>query len=114
MADMKPRHVATLALVGWCLMAPPLPHLNTHAVHKDTAAALRGWKMLGASLPRRNARPRQPMGTVHRQRRPHASRKNSAAADLGASCYRVKICGGPPLIDVEFRPLTPDSMTFLT
>ena len=56
MADMKPRHVATLALVGWCLMAPPLPHLNTHAVHKDTAAALRGWKMLGASLPRRNAR----------------------------------------------------------
>jgi hypothetical protein len=44
MAGMCPRHVAALALVGWYLMVPPLPHLNTHAVNKDTAAALRGWK----------------------------------------------------------------------
>jgi hypothetical protein len=43
---MKPRHAAALALVVWYLMQPPLPHLNTHAVHKDTAAALRGWKMV--------------------------------------------------------------------
>jgi hypothetical protein len=46
MGSMCPRHVAALALVGWYLMQPPLPHLNTHAVHKDTAAALRGWKMV--------------------------------------------------------------------
>ena len=39
---MRPRHAAALALVVWYLMAPPLPHLNTPAVHKDTAAALRG------------------------------------------------------------------------
>jgi hypothetical protein len=43
---MCPRHVAALVLVDWCLMQPPLPHLNTHVVHKDTAAALRGWKMV--------------------------------------------------------------------
>ena len=41
---MTPRHAAAFALVGWYLMRPPLPHLNTHAVHKDSAAALRGWK----------------------------------------------------------------------
>jgi hypothetical protein len=46
MADMKPRHAAALALVVWYLMAPPLPHVDTHAVHKDAAAALRGWKMV--------------------------------------------------------------------
>jgi hypothetical protein len=41
---MCPRQVGALALVVWYLMQPPLPHLNTHAVHKDSAAALRGWK----------------------------------------------------------------------
>jgi hypothetical protein len=43
---MKPRHAVALALVVWYLMRPPLPHLNTHAVQKDTAAALREWKMV--------------------------------------------------------------------
>ena len=41
---MCPRQVGALALVVWHLMQPPVPHLNTHAVHKDSAAALRGWK----------------------------------------------------------------------
>jgi hypothetical protein len=45
-ARMKARHAAALALVVWYLMRPPLPHLSTHAVHKDTAATLRGWKMV--------------------------------------------------------------------
>jgi hypothetical protein len=43
---MCPRQVGALALVVWYLMRPPLPHLNSHPVHKDTAAALRGWKMV--------------------------------------------------------------------
>ena len=58
--NMKSRHAAALALVVWYLMRPPLPHLYTYAVHKDTAAALRGWKMGRSSLPRRNARPTAP------------------------------------------------------
>jgi hypothetical protein len=41
---MHLRHVAALALVSWYLMTPPLPHLKPPTVHKDTAAALRGWK----------------------------------------------------------------------
>jgi hypothetical protein len=40
MAAMKLRHAATLAMVVWYLMQLPLPHLNTHAVHKDSAATL--------------------------------------------------------------------------
>ena len=40
---MKPRHAAALALVGWYLMRPPLPHLNAHATHTDTAASLSRW-----------------------------------------------------------------------
>jgi len=43
---MCPRQVGALALVVWYLMQPPVPHLNPHAVHKDSAAALRGWKMV--------------------------------------------------------------------
>ena len=46
MADVKPRDAAALALVSWYLMTPPLPHLKPPAVHKDTDAALRGWKMV--------------------------------------------------------------------
>jgi hypothetical protein len=37
MADMKPRYAAALALVGWYLMMPPLPHLNAHAIHVAAA-----------------------------------------------------------------------------
>ncbi len=48
MTDMKPSHAAAFALVVWYLMRPPLPHLNPHAVHKDTAGALRGWKRVGS------------------------------------------------------------------
>ena len=69
---MKSRHAAALALVVWYLMRPPLPHLYTYAVHKDTAAALRGWKM-GRSFPTQKeceAHRANPWGTVRRQRRP--------------------------------------------
>jgi len=40
---MKPRYAATLALVVWYLMRPPLPHLNAHAIHTDTAAPVSRW-----------------------------------------------------------------------
>ena len=35
---MKLPSAAALALVGWYLMRPPLPHLNAHATRTDTAA----------------------------------------------------------------------------
>jgi hypothetical protein len=40
---MKPRYAAALALVVWYLIRPPLPHLNAHATHTDTAAPLSRW-----------------------------------------------------------------------
>ncbi len=46
MACMKLGHAATLALAVWYLMTPPLPHLKPPTVHKDSDAALRGWKMV--------------------------------------------------------------------
>jgi hypothetical protein len=46
MAGMKPHHGATLALVVWYLMTPPLPHLKPPAAHKDTDPPLREWKMV--------------------------------------------------------------------
>jgi hypothetical protein len=41
------RHAAALALVGWYLMRPPLPHLNAHATNTDTAASLSRWVVVG-------------------------------------------------------------------
>jgi hypothetical protein len=46
MAGMKPLNAAALALVSWYLMTPPLPQLKPPAAHKDTDAALRGWKIV--------------------------------------------------------------------
>ena len=40
---MKLRQATALTLVGWCLMRPPLPHLNAHAIHVAAAAPLSGW-----------------------------------------------------------------------
>jgi hypothetical protein len=40
---MKPRYAAALALVVWYLMRPPLPHLNAHATHTDTATSVSRW-----------------------------------------------------------------------
>jgi hypothetical protein len=37
---MKPRHAAALALVGWCLMLPPMV-----GGHTDTSAPLNSWRM---------------------------------------------------------------------
>src|SRR5258707_489642 len=90
MTDMKPSHAAAFALVVWYLMRPPLPHLNPHAVHKDTAGALRGWKRVG-ELPYpegMRGSPRQPMGTVRRLRRPAPERK--IANDRTGSTSRVR------------------------
>jgi hypothetical protein len=44
---MKLRHPATLALVVWYLMRPPLPHLNAHSIRVDPAAPLARWKIAG-------------------------------------------------------------------
>jgi len=38
---------AALALVGWYLMRPPLPHLKAHATRTDTAAPLSRWTIIG-------------------------------------------------------------------
>jgi len=43
MAGMKFRHAVALVLVIWYLMRPPLPHLNTHAVHTHGASPLSRW-----------------------------------------------------------------------
>ncbi|MFZ1120710.1 MAG: hypothetical protein WAN81_10825 [Candidatus Binataceae bacterium] len=43
MAGMKFRHAVVLVLVIWYLMRPPLPHLNTHAVHTHGASPLSRW-----------------------------------------------------------------------
>ena len=40
---MKFRHVVALVLVIWYLMRPPLPRLNTHAVHTHGASPLSRW-----------------------------------------------------------------------
>ena len=40
---MKLRQATALMLVGWCLMRPPLPHLNAHAIFVAAAAPLSGW-----------------------------------------------------------------------
>jgi hypothetical protein len=89
---MFPRHVAALALVGWYLMRPPLPHLNTHAVHKDTAAALRGWKMVRRFPTQKECRPTAPTrGNGASPPTTRASRKNSdeQAARGGGSALRL-------------------------
>jgi hypothetical protein len=44
---MKPRHVAALALVGWYLMRPPLPHLSVPARRMDPATHLARWTIVG-------------------------------------------------------------------
>jgi hypothetical protein len=66
----------------------------THAVHKDTAAARREWKMVRSFLPRRNARPTAPThGNGASPPTIRASRKNSdeqAAGGRGLPCgYRA-------------------------
>jgi len=43
MAGMKFHHVVPVVLVIWYLMRPPLPHLDTHAVHTHTASPLSRW-----------------------------------------------------------------------
>jgi hypothetical protein len=43
MAGMKFRHAVALVLVIWYLMRPPLPDLNTHAVHTHGASPLSRW-----------------------------------------------------------------------
>ncbi len=43
---MKLQHAAALALVGWYLIRPPLPHLNAHDSHTDTAAPLSRWTVV--------------------------------------------------------------------
>ena len=40
---MNLRQAIGLTLVGWCLIRPPLPHLNAHAINAETAAPLSGW-----------------------------------------------------------------------
>jgi hypothetical protein len=47
MAAMRLRYTAALALAVWYLMRPPLPHLNPHAFHADTAARLARWIIVG-------------------------------------------------------------------
>ena len=37
---MKVQHTTALALIGWYLMRPPLPHLNAHATNTNTEASL--------------------------------------------------------------------------
>jgi hypothetical protein len=32
---MKVQHTTLLALIGWYLKRPPLPHLNVHATNKS-------------------------------------------------------------------------------
>ena len=44
MADMKPRHAAALALVGWYLMMPPLGSDG----RPDDSAPLPQWKIRGS------------------------------------------------------------------
>jgi hypothetical protein len=34
---MKRRHAAALVMMGWYMMRSPLPHLNPHAFHANTA-----------------------------------------------------------------------------
>jgi hypothetical protein len=45
MATMKPRHAATLALLGWYLMIPPLTQKgpDTFGLPPDTSAPLSKW-----------------------------------------------------------------------
>jgi hypothetical protein len=50
---MCPRQVGALALVVWYLMQPPLPDLNTHAVHKTAPQLCGDGRGLEASLPTR-------------------------------------------------------------
>ena len=40
---MKLQHTIALALIGWYLMRPPLPHLNAHAATTGTPASLSQW-----------------------------------------------------------------------
>ncbi len=40
---MKLQHTIALALIGWYLMRPPLPHLNAHAATTGTPASLSRW-----------------------------------------------------------------------
>jgi hypothetical protein len=46
---MNLHHAVALALVGWYLMRPPLPDLNAHAIHKNTAPLSR-WTVIGTFL----------------------------------------------------------------
>jgi hypothetical protein len=43
---MKLSHAAALALVGWYLMRPPLPHLNAHAANTNTVASRSLWAVV--------------------------------------------------------------------
>ena len=80
---MCPRQVGALALVVWYLMQPPLPHLNTHAVHKDSAAALRGWKRVRSFPTRKECEAHAPThGNGGSPPTTRALRKNSAPVFL--------------------------------
>jgi hypothetical protein len=44
---MKLHHTAALALTGWFLMRPPLPHLNAHAIRRvNPAAPMARWTIV--------------------------------------------------------------------
>ena len=43
---MNARPAVALALVGWYLMRPPLPHLNARAIHTDTAEPVSRWTIV--------------------------------------------------------------------
>ena len=47
---MKLKHTTALALIGWYLMRPPLPHLNAHAASTDNAASRSRWVVVRTFL----------------------------------------------------------------
>ena len=49
---------AAVALAGWVLIAPPMPHFNPEAGHKDTATpSLSRWTIIATFPIKRNAEP---------------------------------------------------------
>jgi hypothetical protein len=78
---MKLRHAATLALVVWYLMRPPLPHLNAHSIRVDPAAPLARWKIAGTFPTQKECEAGRGVAAPWEQASPATTRasKNSAA-----------------------------------